>query len=135
MTSENTTVVYYLNKQGRMHSSQLLHLTIQIWDWCCAHHIFLIAVHVASADNVLADKLSRSPDASHKWAFNQAVFSSICQRWDIPCLNLFASSVNAKCDRYCSRAGVGHRSEGDTFMVSWTIGLVYAFPLIPLYRR
>uniref|UniRef100_A0ABM5FT66 Uncharacterized protein isoform X1 n=1 Tax=Pogona vitticeps TaxID=103695 RepID=A0ABM5FT66_9SAUR len=135
VTSDNTTVVYYPNKQGGTHSRQLLHLTVQIWDWCCAHHIFLVAVHVASVDNVLADRLSSSPETSHEWALDQAVFSSICQRWGIPCLDLFASAVNAKCDRYCSRAGMGSHSEGDAFMVSWTTGLVYVFPPIPLIQK
>ena len=104
MASDNTTAVFYLNKQG------LLYLTVQLWEWCYSHHIYPVVVHVASEDNVLADRLSRLQVCSHEWALDKEVFLSLCQRRGMPRLDVFASSSNAKCVCYCSRTGVSCHS-------------------------
>ena len=41
------------------------------------------------------------------------------------------ASVNKKCLTYASRAGPGHGSSGDAFMIPWDRGLLYMFPPIP----
>nr|XP_060627676.1 mediator of RNA polymerase II transcription subunit 19 isoform X1 [Anolis sagrei ordinatus] len=40
--TDNTTVMFYLNKQGGTHSLPLLDLTLQIWDWCLERGIHLM---------------------------------------------------------------------------------------------
>ena len=36
----------------------LLFLAVHLWEWCRQHQIFPVAIHVATTDNELADKLS-----------------------------------------------------------------------------
>lgn len=43
--------------------------------------------------------------------------------------------VNKTCHRFCFRGGAGHNSLLDDFLITWSPGLVYAYPLIPLVPR
>lgn len=44
-------------------------------------------------------------------------------------------TVNAKCSKFCSQAGLGAWSLGDAFLIKWNALLLYAFPPIPLISR
>ena len=66
ITTDNTSALFYLNKQGSTHSLPLLYLTVQIWEWCLECHIFPMVVYVAAHDNTVADKLSRLQTKMHK---------------------------------------------------------------------
>lgn len=59
LVTNNTTVMYYVDKQGGTHSLSLLYLAVHLWEWCYTKHIFPIAVHVTMVDNALAVSLSR----------------------------------------------------------------------------
>ena len=56
---DNTTAIAYINNKGGTHSLQLLTLALELWDWCQARDIFVIASHIPGRDNVSADKESR----------------------------------------------------------------------------
>ena len=53
---DNSTAVAYINHQGGTHSPQLLHLALQLWNWCVERHIVLVAHHVPGKSNSLADR-------------------------------------------------------------------------------
>ena len=135
VVTDNTTAMYYINKQGGTHSPSLLFLTVTLWEWCYQNHVFPVAVHLSTEDNFLADQLSRRLDQMHEWELDMSVFNQLCQRWGKPLIDLFASHQNAKCPLYASRAGLGRNSLGDAFMLSWKQGLLYAFPPFPLIQR
>ena len=105
VVTDNTTAMYYLNKQGGTCSRSLLLLTVILWEWCYWHHVFPVAIHVATEDNELADKLSRLTWQTHKWELNDSVFRDLCHRWGTPVMDMFATQYNKKCSRYASRAG------------------------------
>ena len=135
LATDNTTALYYVNKQGVTHSPSLLYLAVNLWEWCYSNHIFTIAVHISTDDNFLADDLSRLPTRTHKWSLNNAVFRQLCQWWSTPSIDLFASAANSKCKQFCSQAGIDNTSLGDAFMIDWSYDFLYLFPPLPLIQR
>lgn len=61
--TDNTTVLFYINKQGGTLSLSLLYLAILLWELCYKRHIFPLAVYIATQDNYLAD--SAGDELSH----------------------------------------------------------------------
>ncbi|KAJ7320481.1 hypothetical protein JRQ81_019992 [Phrynocephalus forsythii] len=135
IVTDNTTALYYLNKQNGTRSRRLLNLTLELWDWCCIRNITPQAIHIASTDNHMADVLSRRTYNNHKWSLLHSIFVDLCNVWGTPSIDLFASQFNKKCPLYCSRAGQGPGSLGDAFSLKWPQNLLYAFPPIPLIQK
>ncbi|XP_078242251.1 uncharacterized protein LOC140708067 [Pogona vitticeps] len=81
VVTDNTTTMHYINKQGGTCSLRLLYLAVLLWEYCYTNHIFPVAVHVPTADNQLADALSRLTTQTHEWELDPSVFLRICQRW------------------------------------------------------
>ena len=135
LVTDSTMVMYYINRQGGTQSLPLLRLAIKFWKWCRTHRIAPQAIHISSEENYLGDRLSGLPTRTHEWSLNDTVFLDICCRWGQPTIDLFASHTNAKCPRYCSRAGRDRTSLGDAFMVLWSGELTYLFPPIPVLLK
>ncbi|XP_078241180.1 uncharacterized protein LOC140704859 [Pogona vitticeps] len=134
VVTDNTTTLYYINKQGGTRSLSLLYLAVHLWEWCCHHHIYPVAIHISTSENQLADELSRWKGQSHEWELDN-VFQMLCSRWDRPAIDVFTSHRNKKCKRYASQAGRGPGFLGDAFMMPWHHHLLYLFPPIPLIQR
>ena len=82
--TDNTAVLYYINKSGGTRS---ILLCSNLWDmmlWCQKHGIHLQAVHVPGKDNVLADRLSRQLCSPLEWSLKQEVANQIFQTWEWP---------------------------------------------------
>ncbi|KAJ1124818.1 hypothetical protein NDU88_003267 [Pleurodeles waltl] len=56
--SDNTTAMWYINKQGGVGSYLLCREALRLWSWANDHQIFLEANHLAGVLNVRADSLS-----------------------------------------------------------------------------
>ena len=59
ISTDNTTVVSYINKQGGTHSPNLC---IEVWEilhWCLEHDIVIRVCHIPGKFNILADHLLR----------------------------------------------------------------------------
>ena len=39
IVTDNTTMMYYILKQGDAHSPSLFYLAVDLWEWCLSHHI------------------------------------------------------------------------------------------------
>ena len=80
ISTDNTTVVSYINKQGGTHSPDLC---VQVWKillWCLKHQIVVRIRHIPGRFNVLADKLSRIDKVvKTEWALDQSIANSIVQ--------------------------------------------------------
>ena len=59
ISTDNTTVVSYINKQGGTHSPDLRVEVGEILHWCLEYGIVLIIHHIPGKLNILADRLSR----------------------------------------------------------------------------
>ena len=59
ITTDNTTVVAYINKQGGTHSHRLLRLVVDLFLWLQTQDITLRARHIPGCLSVIADRLSQ----------------------------------------------------------------------------
>ena len=59
---DNTTAVAYINNMGGSKSDELNQLSQELWDWCINHNIWVTAVHIPGAYNMLlrTDNLENS---------------------------------------------------------------------------
>jgi len=106
--TDNTTVLRYINSQGGRFKV-LSEIAETIWQLCTAHHVVLIARHLAGHLNVLADDESRDKLQADRsdWSVLQTSFNAIDKFWGPHKVDLFASSVNTKVP--VSSAGVPTR--------------------------
>ena len=78
ISTDNTTVVAYLNRQGGTHSPDLC---MEVWKtliWCHQNQINLLIKHIPGKFNVLADRLSRiTKPISTEWGLNQSVANAV----------------------------------------------------------
>ena len=59
ITTDNTTVVAYINKQGGTHSNTPLWLVVDLFLWLQTQDIAILARHIPGCLNVIADHISR----------------------------------------------------------------------------
>jgi len=57
--SYNTTAVSYINSMGGIKSLDCDRVTVNIWEWCIEHNIWLTCSHIPGSENVDADEASR----------------------------------------------------------------------------
>ena len=80
VTTDNSTVVAYINKQGGTHSVEMCVLLWKIMTWWHRYQITLKARHIPECLNVMADLLSRSNQVqSTEWSLHPQVLKQICQ--------------------------------------------------------
>ena len=102
VASGNSTVVAYINKQGRTRSIQLCRLTKMLLLMCQANQIVLRARHILGKLNVLADIQSRPSQMSGtEWSLHPFVFRALTREWGIPLLDLFANEVESQTSTVC----------------------------------
>ena len=104
VATDNTTVVAYINKEGRgMKSGSLCALLWRILSWCTRKQVTLKARHIPGRLNLIADKLSRlGQTIQTEWSLHPEVFKAICSRWHQPQVDLFATRFNNKLPQFVS---------------------------------
>jgi hypothetical protein len=88
---DNTTAVSYLNNMGGTHCPQLLHLAMEIWDWCEKRNLFLLAQHITGKTNVEADTECRVKRDLNDWMLHPKVIAPLIRHCTV---DLFASRIN-----------------------------------------
>nr|XP_042698655.1 leucine-rich repeat and calponin homology domain-containing protein 1 isoform X6 [Chrysemys picta bellii] len=73
--TDNTTAMFYINKQGGSQSSPLCHEALLLWDFCIAHSVHLLAAYLPGVQNRLAVRLNRSYHM-HEWTLQEDVLHS-----------------------------------------------------------
>ena len=135
ISTNNTTVVSYINKQGGTHSPNLCVEVWKILQWCLKHHIVVRIRHIPGKSNVLPDKLSRIDKiVKTEWALDQSIANSVFQMFIYPNLDLFAIHFNHKLPLYVSSVLDNQSFTIDAFSMNRTNVHAYAFPptiLIP----
>ena len=129
---DNTTAIAYINNKGGTHSLQLLTLALELWDWCQARDIFVIASHIPGRDNVSADKESREFRDMSEWKLDTSIiqpFLSHCQT------DLFASRLTNQLKDYISWRPDPGAIHTDAFTITWAPLQGYAFPPFNLISR
>lgn len=132
--TDNMTSCSYINKYGGKYES-LDRIARQIWFWCIARHIHVTACHIAGVSNTEADKLSRSRNDDIEWALDKDVFSRLLIHHPNLEIDLFASKLNAKLEKYVSRFPEEKSMASDAFTLTWSENFYYIFPPFSLIAR
>ncbi len=129
VSTDNTTVVSYLQKQGGTHSVSLCLQTREILLWCQTHGVILQIRHIPGRLNALADSLSRSSKpVLAEWSLERSVCRRLLTRWGDPWVDLFATRLNSKLPLYVSPAPDPGAWAVDAMSLSWNHLDGYAFP-------
>jgi hypothetical protein len=132
---DNTTAVSYINKMGGVRFPHLTNITRQLWEWCEQSNIFVYASYISSHDNEAADAESRRLHPDIEWELTDHAFSKIVKHFGRPQIDLFATRLNKKCNRYVS----WHRDPGafaiNAFTLDWHRLNFYAFPPISVILK
>ncbi|CAD6226403.1 GSCOCG00005806001-RA-CDS, partial [Cotesia congregata] len=92
-----------------------------------------------AALNVDADAASRVRNLDTEWELSPVAFQKILKVLGSPSIDLFASRINKKCVRFCSRYPDPDAESVDAFTVSWSKEYFYAFPpfalVLPSLRK
>ena len=135
VSSDNTTVISYLSRQGGTHSPNLC---LEVWNllnWCLQNRIRLTIRHIPGKFNILADRLSRiNKPISTEWSLNQKIANAIFHMTNFPNIDLFATRLNHRLPLYVSPIPDEKALAIDAFTMNWNHIHAYAFPpfhLIP----
>lgn len=133
---DNTTAVSYINRMGSIKYPLLSQLARRIWQWCEERDLWLQAVYISSEENVQADEQSRKLPSDTEYELDWEVFNQITSLFGQPSIDLFASQVNAKCDKYLSWRQDPNSFGIDAFSFNWKeFFSFYAFPPFCLILR
>ena len=129
--TDNTTTMYYINKQGGLKSRRLHQLARQLILWCDTRLLSIRACHVPGLLNAGADLLSRGPLSYAEWSLHPEVAAQLWDKFGVPEVDLFASMENAKCPLFFSLGGETPLGL-DALAHRWPRTLLYAFPPLSL---
>ena len=133
---DNSTVVAYINRQGRTVSDPLCSLTRQLLQWAESFNVQLEAWYLLGQSNVLADLLSRWEQVIRsEWSLHPQMARPLLRVWGSPSLDLFATHPNAKLPLYCSLVLDPQAVFEDAFRHPWDGLDMYTFPPFPLVGR
>ena len=128
INTDNITAKAYIRRMGGIHSATCNEISQRIWHWCMARNIFLISAYVPGVENVTADFYSRNFADDIEWELNPKIFKRICKCFGTPHVDLFASRINNKLDRYVSIRPDPNCWKTDAFTIDWSDNFMFIFP-------
>jgi hypothetical protein len=129
VSTDNTTTLSYINKQGGTKSIEMLHTTRTLLLWCHANGISLRAVHIKGSLNGMADLLSRDQGTVNtEWSLHPSVVQELWERAFRPDVDLFATQSNRKLPLYVSPFPDAKAWGMDAMSLNWDDLSAYAFP-------
>ena len=139
LSTDNTTVVSYVLKQGGTHSLSLFRETLELFQRCQSLNVRLLAKHLPGRLNVLADSLSRRHQIlPSEWTLQQEVVNLIFRELGTPMVDLFATRFNHRLPLYVSPVLDPAAWAIDALSLDWNQLVAYAFPpfiLLPQVLR
>ncbi|XP_063770427.1 uncharacterized protein LOC134901984 [Pseudophryne corroboree] len=133
--SNNITAVAHVNCQGGTRSRAAMAEATRILRWAENHVSALSAVFIPGVDNLEADFLSRHDLHPGEWGLHPEVFTQIVSRWELPQIDMMASRLNKKLQRYCARSRDSQAVAVDALVTPWVFRSVYVFPPLPLIPK
>lgn len=132
---DNSTALCYLNNMGGQKSNLCNDLAKTIWQWCIPRKISLLVSHIPGNLNAEADFMSRL-DQNKELSLTDIAFKMIVQNLGCPCIDIFASGLNAKVPTYISWKPENGSVSVDCFTSDWAkLGYIYAFPPFSVLLR
>lgn len=126
--TDNTTVISYINRMGGIQFPYLNNLTRKIWQYCEVRNNYLFASYIPSKENIEADFQSRITNIETEWELAHYAYNMITSKFSVPEIDLFASRINKKCEKFVSWHVEPNSWSVDAFTISWTNLKFYAFP-------
>ena len=127
--SDNTTTVANINKQGSVRSAPCDRMARHIWNFAQSRNIWLSSAHCPGNKNIEADQASRIFSDGSEWALSIDTFQSICKKVGIrPDVDMFASRLNTKLNKYFAWQPDPDAFGIDSFTVDWGNILGFFFP-------
>ena len=113
----NSCLIHRPPGRNPLHGTCTILLTLELWDWCMLRDIYLIAQHVPSKTNTLADKESREFLDETDWKLDPRVIQSFLSgcRTD-----LFATGLTHQLKRYISWRPDPEALNYDALSVNWS---------------
>lgn len=132
---DNTCAISYIrNMGGRVEA--LNQLAKEFWLWVKTHNLWVTPSFIPGSDNVIADKMSRVFKDNTEWSLNDLAFQEIVVKFGLPDVDLFASRLNHKVEKYISWQTDPGSFWLDAFSITWSdLGLCYAFPPFSLVGK
>ena len=131
---DNQTAVAYMNKMGGK-KTLCNKIARKIWEWCCDRNIWVSAAYITSKDNYEADEQSRIKHNNSEWEINTEIFNILTNIWGLPEVDLFASRLNHKLERYYSWKPDPFSEGVDAFNAFWGNWFAYIFPPFSLVGK
>lgn len=128
MRVDNSTAISYINRMGGIQFPHLTNITKEIWQWCESRRIFILASYIKSSDNDVADAESRRCHPDIEWELELSAYERVKSKFGCPHIDLFASRINKKCDRYVSWQKDPDAFTINAFTLDWSPYFFYAFP-------
>jgi hypothetical protein len=115
---------------GSVHSDACHLMARKIWDFCISHNIWLTAAHLPGSANVDADYASRNfTNIDTEWMLNSSSLKKALKTLQFqPEIDLFASRLNKKFEKYCAFHPDPDSIVIDGFSISWSNLKFYSFP-------
>ena len=129
ISSDNTTVVAHVNKQGGTHSWELMKETMSLFQLAIPRDWTLRARYIPGRLNVVADQLSRAGQIlQSEWSLHQEIADWLFQMWSSPLIDLFATRRNKKTPIFVSPVPDSQALEVDALSMNFQGLDAYAYP-------
>ena len=133
--SDSTVAISYVNNMGGK-ITNLNNLAITIWDYCISQDCWITATHIPGKCNIVADRMSREFDVNTEWSLSIQIFQHVLRHFDFfPDIDLFATRLNYKIDKYASWLPDPGATVVDAFSIPWTGLKFYAYPPFSLVGK
>ena len=133
--TDSKTALCYIKNKGGLVSYKCNLIAIKVWEWAVKHNCHITIEHVKSKDNE-ADFISRNQNNSSEWSLNPNTFQLILNFFKVqPSVDLFASRINNKLDRYFSHQLDPNAIGMDALLQDLDKEFFYAFPPINLITK
>jgi hypothetical protein len=132
---DNTTALACLRKGGSTQSPSCNEVTEEIFRKTWELEITFQLTYVPTAENGEADKASRAFTTSGEWSLSRTACNKIFNRFPRPEIDLFASPLNAQCDKFVALNYYTDSYATDAFTMSWNNVHALIFPPFALIGR
>lgn len=132
---DNQTAISCINRGGSVKYSYLDNITKALWQWCEKKCIIVFASYISSSANFEADRESRFFSINTEYELNDTVYNQIIQRFGSPEIDLFATRINKKCNKFVSWFPDPESWKVDAFTIRWSEFFFYAFPPFSIITR
>lgn len=132
---DNKTAIAIINKMGSIKYPKLNKISRELWQWCQQRHIFVFASYINTLENFVADKNSRDKNVDTEYSLSKQAFAEITSKLGKPSIDLFATYLNKKCNRFVSWHPNPESTAVDAFTLNWRDLRAYIFPPFSLMAK